>query len=131
MRAVVPAVLGLVLAACQPLTRDMTGMAGNDPGELAVVEKVEPARVDTASAGDRLVPILFMAGPAGLLVAATQEGDFNTVNGRLYHVRTKDGRQFALQGLAPINPSDCILLRRDAAGRYMTPVRQPGGACAF
>jgi hypothetical protein len=134
LRVSVAACLGLLLiGGCAPLARDASTLPAAWAGELAIVEQVAPARVETmqTSAGDRLVPIFLLAGPVGLAAVGSHEGDFTTVNGRQYQVRMKDGEQRILQGFAVMQTGDCVLLRKDTAGRYVTPVRQEAGTCGF
>lgn len=122
----------LALAGCQPLERDMSTLPPEGgAGELAIVEETAPARIPKMSAGDRLVPLAVFGGPIALAVVGTHEGDFNTVNGRQYLLRMADGEKRAVQGFAIMQAGDCVLLRKDGAGRYLTPVRQEAGTCKF
>lgn len=123
----------LLLSACAPLTRDDTTLPSSAPAELAIVENVNAARVETmqTSAAERLAPVFLLAGPVGLTAAAMAEGDFATTNGREYKMRLQHGEIRVLQGFAHVAAGDCVLLRKDVAGRYMTPIRQPTEKCRF
>jgi hypothetical protein len=131
MRLAITAITVLI-AGCQPLQRDYTALPANDPGEPAIVEAITPVRVETinSSASDRLVPVFLLAGPIGFAAAHSAEGDYSTVNGREYAMRLGSGELRIIRGFAIVQPGDCVLLRRDSAGRYLTPMRLPMTECS-
>jgi hypothetical protein len=124
--------LAALLGACAPLQRDESALPNGDPGELAVVESITPIRVETinSTASDRLVPVFIFAGPIGLAAAGSAEKDFSTTNGRQYGLRLQSGELRTVTGFAIVQPRDCVLLRRDGAGRYLSPMRLPSTDCA-
>jgi len=126
------AAIAVLIGGCQPLQRDHSALYSNDPGEIAIVEAITPARVETinSSASDRLVPVFLLAGPIGFAAAHTAEKDYATLNGREYAMRLSGGELRAIRGFAIVEPGDCVLLRRDSAGRYLTPMRLPMTDCS-